>query len=214
MNTGQDDTSCLGGVVELRESQDANIAANLTLNTCESQVSCVGTSPSVGQSLQHKQCVRKPATWDMVADTARVNGTDYDDTEICTFKRGGLCTIHDVLGTKNTTVWKEWMKKKNGLFGFVKKQRTDYVCHFSGGANTNYGHHEIASRSRGVAKSNSGKPGLRTGIQTSKPALGGNTGKLDDSTVSGISGADETQTGSNMSERQQISSDVKDFEGD
>ena len=56
------------------------------------------------------------------------------------------CNIHGTIGTKKTIVWKEWTKKKNGLFGFVRKHKTEYECHFSWGASTNSGHQEIVSR--------------------------------------------------------------------
>ena len=46
----------------------------------------------------------------------------------CEFKRGGMCKIHLVRGEKIVTKSKEWVKKKNGLFGYVTKQLTTYKC--------------------------------------------------------------------------------------
>ena len=46
----------------------------------------------------------------------------------CEFKRGGMCKTHLVKGMKIVTKTKEWMKMKNGLFGYVTKQLTTYRC--------------------------------------------------------------------------------------
>ena len=46
----------------------------------------------------------------------------------CVFKKGGMCKIHQVKGEKIVTKTKEWVKKKNGLFGYVSKQQTTYRC--------------------------------------------------------------------------------------
>ena len=36
----------------------------------------------------------------------------------CTFKRGGKCEIHGVIGTRNTSSKKVWAELKGGLFGW------------------------------------------------------------------------------------------------
>ena len=80
---------------------------------------------------------------------------------------------------------------------------------------TNSGHQEIVGRSSGVADPNLYNPDLETEKQTRNSALGGEAGNLDTYTIiPGISGVGGEQTGSKLSESQQISSDVKEHEGD
>ena len=50
------------------------------------------------------------------------------DMNECEFKRGGMCKTHLVKGMKVVTKSKEWVKMKNGLFGYVTKQLTTYRC--------------------------------------------------------------------------------------
>ena len=142
------------------------------------------------------------AVCDSVTDNGKIE---------CTFRRGGICNIHEVKGTRKLDSMKVWAKKKNGLFGFVRKQKTEYECHFSGGTSTNSGHQEIVSRFCGVAESDLCNHGLETEKQTSKSALGGKADNLDtDTTIQGISGVGSFQTGSKMSESQKISDELKD----
>ena len=170
----------------------------------------MSTTPSVVGNTE-PDTVGKPAAGDSVLANTRYTGTEYNSSEKCTFKRGGQCNIHGTIGTKKTIVWKEWPKKKNGLFGFVRKQKTEYECHFSGGASTNSGHQEIVSRFCGVAESDLCNNGLETEKQTRKSALGGKADNLDtDTTIQGISGVGSFQTGSKLSESQQISDELKD----
>ena len=79
-------------------------------------------------------------------------------------------------------------KRKNGLYGYVKRQKTSYVCHFSGGANSNYGHLETDSRFSRVAEFNLINSSLETRITTNTSALGGITENADNTTFSRISG--------------------------
>ena len=166
----------------------------------------MSTTPSIPDT-----CGRKPATGDTVPAVARDTGTDSNKIEPCTFKRGGNCIKHGIMGTKKTIVWKEWTKLKNGLFGYVRKQKTEYVCQYDGGAKTNYGSLESDCRLSGVAKSNLCEPGLGTVTQTRNSALGGNSENSDtDSTFTWISRVGVAQTGSNRSESLRISSEAKD----
>ena len=130
---------------------------------------------------------------------------------VCTFKKGGVCEIHGTMGSKKTSKWKEWSKKRNGLYGYVNKQKTEYVCHFGGGATSNCGHQQTKSHCSGVAKSDLSNPGLEgTEIQTT--ALGRDYVHMKNTPFEGISGEVTDWTGRNMSERIQISSEQKDFD--
>ena len=98
---------------------------------------------------------------------------------------------------------------KNGLYGNVKRQKTSYVCHFSGGANSNYGHLETDSRFSGVAESNSSNFSLETGMTANTSALGGITENLDNTTFARISGVDSNWPGCYKSESGRIRSNMK-----
>ena len=49
-------------------------------------------------------------------------------TEECEFKRGGMCVTHGMEGVKNVTKWQEWGLKKNGMYGYLPRQKTTYRC--------------------------------------------------------------------------------------
>ena len=67
----------------------------------------------------------------------------------CTFKRGGLCIIHNLRGTRVEDKMSVWTKKKNGMFGWVKKTKVRYVCQNDGVAKPV----RLESHDSGVAKS-------------------------------------------------------------
>ena len=46
----------------------------------------------------------------------------------CVYKRGGLCTRHNVKGTKVLKVTRVWDKLKNGLYGYRTVRRMTYQC--------------------------------------------------------------------------------------
>ena len=48
--------------------------------------------------------------------------------EECVFKRGGMCVTHEMQGVKDVTKWQEWELKKNGMYGYLSKQKTMYRC--------------------------------------------------------------------------------------
>ena len=198
----QDDVLCQGGGGEVTDvTGDVSVPVS-DLSTPETLSVDRSTTPSIPDT-----CVRKPVTGDTVPAVARDTGTDSNQREPCTFKRGGICTKHNLLGTKKTIIWKEWTKLKTGLFGYVRKQKTEYVCQYYGGAKTNYGSLEPDCRLSGVAKSNLCEPGLGAVTQTRNTALGGNSENSDtDSTTSGISRVGFARTGRNRSESLRISS--------
>ena len=166
----------------------------------------MNATTSVGILGEPDKRSRKPAIGDLVADTTMDSSTSKEG---CSFKRGGQCIKHAVIGTKNITTWHEWTKTKNGLYGNVKRQKTSYVCHFSRGANSNYGHLETDSRSSGVAESNSSNSSLEMGMPTNTSALGGISEYSDNTTFSGISGVDNNWPGCDKSESQRIRSNMK-----
>ena len=53
--------------------------------------------------------------------------TTNDKLEVCTFKRGGMCNIHKIVGTKKTRTSKSKPMRKNTLLGiginFVRNRR-------------------------------------------------------------------------------------------
>ena len=51
--------------------------------------------------------------------------------ENCTFKRGGMCVVHNRLGTKDWKTTTSWKKKKDGSFGWVYGKKVIYRCEFS-----------------------------------------------------------------------------------
>ena len=61
-------------------------------------------------------------------------GNVSDEFEVvCEFKIGGMCVTHRSMGAKYVEHWKEWTKMKNGLYGYVNRRKTKYVCHNSQG---------------------------------------------------------------------------------
>ena len=199
--------SPMGDIIK-DNTQEAMISASSDPTALEGPVFSEYTAPSVGDSSVPDSRGRKP-DGDTVADTSRSAGTDYNTSmEACTFKKGGMCRIHLLKGTKKTIKWSEWSQKKNGLFGYVSRQKTEYVCHFSGGASSNCGHLETKSHFDGVAESNSSISGIgMMGTQTT--ALGGNTCNKDNTSFQGISGEGNYWTGCFKSEMKKIS-DIQD----
>ena len=55
--------------------------------------------------------------------------------ESCTFKRGGMCNLHQIVGTRSTRTSKSWKKKKDGSFGYVTSKKVEYTCKFSNQSN-------------------------------------------------------------------------------
>ena len=135
-------------------------------------------------------------------------GTDGNDVistiTMCKHKRGGMCITHGTKGTKVMESVKVWSKKKDGLFGYVWKTRTKYVCQDSGVAKPG----EQVSRYCGVAKSNDGSidkgPGVKTIIDE---ALGGDSDS--NGQLSGVCGADYRRAVSIQGESLQISGEDK-----
>ena len=93
-------------------------------NTVDDKLS---VTPSGGESTQLS------SGESMTKDDQNVNGGTNsekmnDVQNECDFKRGGMCRIHMVRGTKVVTKTREWVKRKNGLYGYVTKQLTTYKC--------------------------------------------------------------------------------------
>ena len=51
---------------------------------------------------------------------------DNEERVICQFKRG-ICTVHNIKGTKVITKSKKWTRRKND-YGWVTSQKTTYTC--------------------------------------------------------------------------------------
>ena len=134
------------------------------------------------------------------------SGTDEEKIE-CTFRRGGMCNIHEVKGTRKLDSMKVWAKKKNGLFGYVWRNKVRYVCQDSGVAKPV----RLESQDSGVAKSNDVFRDTGQGKRTKEhEALGGQTDTAGD--LLGVCGADYRRAGGLVRESLEISSDDKDLE--
>ena len=48
-------------------------------------------------------------------------------TQYCIFKRGGMCTTHNIQGKKHFTTHTKWEPLKNGLFGNVRVRKTNWT---------------------------------------------------------------------------------------
>ena len=83
----------------------------------------------------------------------------------CTFKRGGLCIIHNLRGTRVEDKMSVWTKKKNGMFGWVKKTKVRYVCQNDGVAKS-----DDVIRDTG--------PGMKTRVDTALCGLQNTDGRL------------------------------------
>ena len=174
------------------------------------------TTPSVGDS-----CTtvggRKLRDRDQVAELSLQAGTDKNTQKAdnqCDFKRGGKCIIHGVIGEKRVNTSKIWDKKKNGLFEWIVKTKTTYVCRFNGVDVSNVCSDDESGRGRGVAESNyvSGSEG-QYGTRDSTTALGGTDNQVDRDieTRTRISGTGINDAGCNKSEMKWISSTEKDL---
>ena len=133
------------------------------------------------------------------------NTTDYQ----CVFTRGGKCVTHGIVDRKQVNTSQTWDKKKNGLFGWIVKIKTTYVCQFEGVAMSNVCSDDDNGRREGVAKSNSvsGSNG-QDETRNSSSALGGTDYQVhrDVGNKTRISGAEIKDAGCNNSERIRISS--------
>ena len=159
------------------------------------------TAPSVNNYEKH--VMRKP---DQVLGVEYNAGTDEPKIE-CKYKRGGMCMIHDVKGTKIVDSTKVWTKKKNGLFGYEVKKKVRYVCQNIGVAKPA----GLECQDSRVAKSNDVFQDTGGGKQTiSYEALGGQTNKAGN--LLGVCGADYRQADSNERESLEISSADKDLD--
>ena len=61
---------------------------------------------------------------------AEVGTSNVGKTTIqgCLFKRGGLCTTHNVVGIRSTKQTKSWKQKKDGTFGYITSKKIVYTC--------------------------------------------------------------------------------------
>ena len=56
------------------------------------------------------------------------NNEHFQNKNECTFKRGGKCEIHGVIGTKYKVTRKVWTELKTGIHGWKTSQVTKYRC--------------------------------------------------------------------------------------
>ena len=99
----------------------------------------------------------------------------------CTFKRGGMCTQHGVVGTKLVTNSKKWTKLKSGIFGWKQTKITKYYCK--------------------MRMLSDGSSDVQTGIDSqSSDSRRGVGDETEFGNFSGISGVDDRGAGANTSE--------------
>ena len=186
----------------------------IVLQSGETDTMNVGSAaPSVGDVVQ-TGANRKPVL-DSMPGLARCSGPDLSGgvekstMKGCEFKRGGMCMLHGVVGTKYVEKSKSWAKNKNGTFGWKHKSTTKYVCQYEGAVKSNVCENEDDSRSEGVAKSNLMSAGIG-GVEKTT-ALGGtyrDTGF--EKNLSWVSGNDYRTAGSFESESERKGSMKKD----
>ena len=58
----------------------------------------------------------------------KMSGDDDTNKNKCTFKRGGRCVQHGVIGMKNVISKRAWVKGKYGVFGWKTSKQTTYLC--------------------------------------------------------------------------------------
>ena len=63
----------------------------------------------------------------------KMSGDDDTNKNKCTFKRGGRCVQHGVIGMKNVISKRAWVKGKYGVFGWKTSKQTTYLCTASTG---------------------------------------------------------------------------------
>ena len=56
------------------------------------------------------------------------NSEHFQNKNECTFKRGGKCEIHGVIGSKYKVTRKVWTELKTGIHGWKTSQVTKYRC--------------------------------------------------------------------------------------
>ena len=57
--------------------------------------------------------------------------TTSNGQEPCSFKRGGMCSTHNRVGTRSIKQTKCWKKKKDGSFGYITSKKVVYTCEFN-----------------------------------------------------------------------------------
>ena len=65
--------------------------------------------------------------------TPSIASTDkLSEKESCVFRKGGLCTTHNIVGTRSIRQTKSWKKKKNGTYGYITNKKVIYTCELEG----------------------------------------------------------------------------------
>ena len=93
-------------------------------NTVDEKLSVTPSGGENSQPSSGESMTRDDQSVNGGTNTEKINGVQNE----CDFKRGGMCRIHMVRGTKVVTKTREWVKRKNGLYGYVTKQLTTYKC--------------------------------------------------------------------------------------
>ena len=57
-----------------------------------------------------------------------VESTSSNNKEPCSYKRGGMCTTHNRVGTRSIKQTKCWKQKKDGSFGYITSKKVIYSC--------------------------------------------------------------------------------------
>ena len=85
---------------------------------CEQRKECELGVPSSGE-----EC--KPA-----ANNVRMTTCMMEDVNVkeCVWSKKGVCKTHNIAGRKVCKTFNEWKLKKNGLYGYVRRQKTSYIC--------------------------------------------------------------------------------------
>ena len=117
-NNIQDEVLCTDGTTKGNTVVDEPLAMPSSGEKCEREKGESQVYSAVGR-LCGGQCVNSGTECEKIPEVMKND---------CEFKKGGVCKTHLVKGEKIVTKSKEWVRKKDGLFGYVTKQQTTYRC--------------------------------------------------------------------------------------
>ena len=108
-----------------------------------------------------------------------------EDEHDCVWGRGGWCKKHNLYGRRVCRTFQEWKQKKNGIWGWVRRQKTSYICMDGGGHDTVKGSGNL----RSMATLNVTKTALSDGSGNTDNRGGATVHLASGQPISGLVGA-------------------------